>query len=86
MSASISTPPPIRCRWFPRRDRHRASRCGGSRCDQEQRLYLDGGAVLDDALDATLVHGLLVPAVMRLAGNTNWWVPAPPRSTAADPR
>ena len=28
-------------------------------------------------LDATLVRMLLVPAVMRLAGDANWWAPAP---------
>lgn len=27
-------------------------------------------------LDATVVRGLLVPAVMRLGGRTNWWAPA----------
>ena len=30
-------------------------------------------------LDATVVRGLLVPALMRLAGNWNWWAPAPLR-------
>jgi RND superfamily putative drug exporter len=28
-------------------------------------------------LDATVVRGLLVPALMRLAGRWNWWAPAP---------
>lgn len=28
-------------------------------------------------LDATVVRGLLVPALMRLAGRANWWAPAP---------
>ncbi len=28
-------------------------------------------------LDATVVRGLLVPAIMRLAGDWNWWAPAP---------
>lgn len=36
-------------------------------------------------MDATLVRGLLVPAVMHLAGNANWWVPAPLRSTRRHP-
>ena len=27
-------------------------------------------------LDATLVRGILVPAVMRLARAANWWAPA----------
>ena len=30
-------------------------------------------------MDATLVRGLLVPAFMRLAGEANWWAPAPLR-------
>jgi putative drug exporter of the RND superfamily len=30
-------------------------------------------------LDATLVRGVLVPAFMRLAGDVNWWAPAPLR-------
>ncbi len=28
-------------------------------------------------LDATVVRGLLVPALMRIAGRFNWWAPAP---------
>ncbi|MEY2634289.1 MAG: hypothetical protein RIS75_229 [Actinomycetota bacterium] len=30
-------------------------------------------------LDATVVRGLLVPALMRIAGRYNWWAPAPLR-------
>jgi RND superfamily putative drug exporter len=30
-------------------------------------------------LDATLIRGILVPAFMRLAGEANWWAPAPLR-------
>ncbi|WP_045876551.1 MMPL family transporter [Pseudofrankia sp. DC12] len=30
-------------------------------------------------LDASLVRGVLVPAFMRVAGNANWWAPAPLR-------
>ena len=30
-------------------------------------------------LDATVVRGLLVPALMRIAGKYNWWAPAPLR-------
>jgi putative drug exporter of the RND superfamily len=30
-------------------------------------------------MDATIVRGLLVPAFMRLAGEANWWAPAPMR-------
>ncbi|MFD5271828.1 MMPL family transporter [Streptomyces sp. NPDC058335] len=33
------------------------------------------GAALAVLLDATVVRGLLVPAVMRLAGRANWWSP-----------
>jgi RND superfamily putative drug exporter len=35
-----------------------------------------GMAVL---VDATLVRGVLVPAFMKLAGDWNWWSPAPLR-------
>jgi len=28
-------------------------------------------------LDATIVRGLLVPALMRVAGRWNWWAPSP---------
>jgi RND superfamily putative drug exporter len=31
-------------------------------------------------LDATLVRTVLVPALMRLAGNANWWAPRPLRA------
>jgi RND superfamily putative drug exporter len=37
------------------------------------------GLALAVAMDATLVRGLLVPAIMRLAGPANWWAPAPLR-------
>jgi RND superfamily putative drug exporter len=30
-------------------------------------------------VDATLIRAALVPAFMRLAGNANWWAPAPLR-------
>ncbi|MBT2511713.1 hypothetical protein J7I98_39250 [Streptomyces sp. ISL-98] len=33
------------------------------------------GLALAVLLDATVVRGLLVPAVMQLAGPANWWVP-----------
>jgi RND superfamily putative drug exporter len=32
------------------------------------------------AIDSTLVRALLVPAVMRLLGGWNWWIPSPLRS------
>ncbi|MDQ6721671.1 MAG: MMPL family transporter, partial [Candidatus Dormibacteraeota bacterium] len=34
------------------------------------------GLAIAVALDATLVRVLIVPAVMRLMGNANWWAPA----------
>jgi uncharacterized membrane protein YdfJ with MMPL/SSD domain len=37
------------------------------------------GMALAVILDATLVRGLLVPALMRLLGEWNWWAPAPLR-------
>jgi RND superfamily putative drug exporter len=30
-------------------------------------------------IDATIVRGLLVPALMRLLGEANWWAPGPLR-------
>jgi RND superfamily putative drug exporter len=37
------------------------------------------GIALAILMDATLVRGFLVPAFMRLAGDWNWWAPAPLR-------
>jgi RND superfamily putative drug exporter len=37
------------------------------------------GLAVAVALDATLVRALLVPAVMRLLGDLNWWAPNPLR-------
>jgi RND superfamily putative drug exporter len=34
------------------------------------------GVALAVILDATIVRGLLVPALMRLFGERNWWAPA----------
>jgi len=31
------------------------------------------------ALDATIVRALIVPAVMRILGDYNWWAPHPLR-------
>jgi len=28
-------------------------------------------------IDATIVRALLVPALMRILGEANWWAPAP---------
>lgn len=35
------------------------------------------GLAIAVAIDATLVRALIVPAVMRLLGQTNWWAPRP---------
>ncbi|MEU6264798.1 MMPL family transporter [Saccharopolyspora shandongensis] len=35
------------------------------------------GLALAVLVDATLIRAVLVPAFMRLAGNANWWAPAP---------
>ncbi|MEU9084442.1 MMPL family transporter [Streptomyces sp. NPDC048357] len=43
------------------------------------------GAGLGVLLDATLVRGVLVPALMRLAGGLNWWAPRLPRPRASRP-
>ncbi|MEH6376061.1 MMPL family transporter, partial [Streptomyces sp. KLMMK] len=37
---------------------------------------------LSVVLDAAVIRPLLVPAVMRLAGRANWWLPTPPRRGA----
>ena len=37
------------------------------------------GLALAIVMDATIVRALLVPAVMRLAGEANWWAPGPLR-------
>jgi RND superfamily putative drug exporter len=37
------------------------------------------GLALAIVMDATIIRGLLVPAFMRLAGEFNWWAPAPLR-------
>jgi RND superfamily putative drug exporter len=37
------------------------------------------GLALAIVMDATIIRGLLVPAFMRLAGEANWWTPAPLR-------
>ncbi|SHM96562.1 MMPL family transporter [Actinacidiphila paucisporea] len=40
---------------------------------------LGAGLALAVVVDATLVRGLLVPALMRLLGRHNWWAPGPLR-------
>jgi RND superfamily putative drug exporter len=37
------------------------------------------GVALAVLVDATIVRGLIVPAFMRIAGDANWWAPAPLR-------
>jgi RND superfamily putative drug exporter len=37
------------------------------------------GMAVAIALDVTVVRGLLLPAVMALLGEWNWWAPAPLR-------
>lgn len=47
---------------------------------QTSLLQLFGiGTGIAIVLDATLIRGLLVPSFMRLAGDANWWAPAPLR-------
>jgi len=41
------------------------------------------GAALAVLIDATVVRALLVPALMRLLGERNWWAPAPVRRLLA---
>ncbi|MCX5409660.1 MMPL family transporter [Streptomyces sp. NBC_00335] len=43
------------------------------------------GAGLGVLLDATLVRGVLVPALMRLAGGLNWWAPKALKPKAPQP-
>ena len=38
------------------------------------------GLAIAVILDATLVRMLLVPAMMRLLGKSNWWAPTPLRA------
>ncbi|MFI0448869.1 MMPL family transporter [Actinomadura sp. 6N118] len=40
---------------------------------------LGAGLALAVLADAFVVRALLVPALMRLAGQANWWAPAPLR-------
>jgi uncharacterized membrane protein YdfJ with MMPL/SSD domain len=37
------------------------------------------GMALGVIIDATIVRGLLVPSLMRLLGEANWWAPRPLR-------
>jgi RND superfamily putative drug exporter len=44
------------------------------------------GLALAVLLDAFIIRGLLVPAIMKLAGNANWWAPPFLRRMAPRPR
>jgi RND superfamily putative drug exporter len=44
------------------------------------------GLALAVLLDAFIIRGMLVPAIMKLAGDTNWWAPAFLRKVAPRPR
>ncbi|SDI96213.1 putative drug exporter of the RND superfamily [Frankineae bacterium MT45] len=37
------------------------------------------GTAIAIILDATVIRGILVPAIMKVAGDANWWAPAPLR-------
>ena len=37
------------------------------------------GTAIAVLIDATIIRALLVPSLMRLLGNWNWWAPAPLR-------
>ena len=39
------------------------------------------GLTMAVLMDATLIRAALAPAFMRLAGEANWWAPAPMRRT-----
>jgi RND superfamily putative drug exporter len=41
------------------------------------------GMAVGVMLDATVVRALLVPSLMRLLGDWNWWAPAPLRRLQA---
>ena len=42
---------------------------------EDQRCARDQAAGVADALDATIVRGMLVPATVSLLGRWNWWLP-----------
>ena len=44
------------------------------------------GLALAVLLDAFVIRGLLVPAIMKLAGNANWWAPRLLQNVAPRPR
>ena len=75
------------------RDRHRPHRPGDHRGRGDDRRRLPGlrgqpvffmkqiavGQAVGVLIDATIVRALLVPSLMRLLGDWNWWAPEPLR-------
>jgi RND superfamily putative drug exporter len=60
--------------------RHPGHRLPGLAASNLTALKVIGvGLTLAVILDATIIRALLVPAIMRLAGEANWWAPAPLR-------
>ena len=66
--------------------RHRRRRCCSRSCSspsprrRSRFIKLFGiGLTLAVLMDAFVIRGTLVPAFMRLAGEANWWAPAPLR-------
>ncbi|WP_224280278.1 MMPL family transporter [Nocardioides lacusdianchii] len=60
--------------------RHPGHRLPGLATSNLTALKVIGvGLTLAVILDATIIRALLVPAIMRLAGEANWWAPAPLR-------
>jgi uncharacterized membrane protein YdfJ with MMPL/SSD domain len=50
-----------------------------ARSDPGAHQLVGLGTVAAVLIDATIVRGLLVPALMKLLGDWNWWAPAPLR-------
>jgi RND superfamily putative drug exporter len=44
---------------------------------RRRRVLLGFGTAVAVLVDATIVRALLVPALMRLLGEWNWWAPRP---------
>jgi RND superfamily putative drug exporter len=42
---------------------------------RRRRVLLGFGTAVAVLVDATIVRALLVPALMRLLGRANWWMP-----------
>ena len=56
------------------RDGRLLQRISGRECSGLQQLGV--GLVCAVLIDATVVRGLLVPAIMAMLGRWNWWVPS----------